>query len=278
MKKIILAVDIMQPDTAALDYACYLARLTRSRLVGVFLENLETGEIVTPRQLSGKLYMDAGISTALPENEAKRNACEQAIQQFKEGCAAREVSAVIHRDRGMPLEELVEESRFADLLVIPSGFEPQNAGSTGDFIQRIASKAECPVLISAPKFYIPKEIIFAYDGSKSAMLAIKHFTYLFPQLSDKPIHVVQTRKGGNYLHYQYKLKELMTLHYTDVTLLPLTGSGNEDDILFRYMLAKEHALLIMGAFGRSDISRLLRPSAADPVLRWLTIPVFIAHP
>lgn len=277
MKKIILAIDVMKPDTPALDYACYMARLTRSKLVGVFLENLETQEIITPRQIEGKVYAEASISTALPENELKRTACEKAIQQFREGCASRETEAAIHRDRSAPLEELTEESRFADLIIVPSDMALEDGKAAKAFAEETAAKAECPVLIAPARFYVPEEIIFAYDGRESSMAAIKHFTYLFPELSNKPVYVVQTRKAGNYLSYQYKLKEWMILHYKDVTLLPLTGDGNEEDMLSRYILDRENALLVIGAFGRSKLSRMLKPSKAHQVLQWLSVPVFTAH-
>src|SRR5579872_3425005 len=40
MHKILLALDAHQLKTNAIDFSCYLARLTRSRLTGVFLEDV----------------------------------------------------------------------------------------------------------------------------------------------------------------------------------------------------------------------------------------------
>ena len=42
MKKIILAVDAVNLNTHTIDFACYLAKLTRSKLTGIFLENMLT--------------------------------------------------------------------------------------------------------------------------------------------------------------------------------------------------------------------------------------------
>jgi hypothetical protein len=40
MKKLMIALDAEKPDQQSIAFGCYLARLTRSGLTGVFLENL----------------------------------------------------------------------------------------------------------------------------------------------------------------------------------------------------------------------------------------------
>jgi hypothetical protein len=44
MEKILLAIDAMKPDIKSLDFACYIANLTKSKVTGVFLENLVSTE------------------------------------------------------------------------------------------------------------------------------------------------------------------------------------------------------------------------------------------
>ena len=44
MEKILLAIDAINLDMPALDFACYLGRLTNSKITGVFLENLVADE------------------------------------------------------------------------------------------------------------------------------------------------------------------------------------------------------------------------------------------
>ncbi len=40
MEKILLALDAVNLNTNAIDFACFIAKLTHSRLTGVFLEGL----------------------------------------------------------------------------------------------------------------------------------------------------------------------------------------------------------------------------------------------
>ena len=44
MEKILLALDAQNISTPAIDFACYLARLTNSRLTGIFLEDVLSDE------------------------------------------------------------------------------------------------------------------------------------------------------------------------------------------------------------------------------------------
>ena len=44
MEKILLAIDAYNPDKNAIEFACYLGRLTKSKITGIFLENVTAGQ------------------------------------------------------------------------------------------------------------------------------------------------------------------------------------------------------------------------------------------
>jgi hypothetical protein len=44
MERILLAIDAVKINMPALDFACYLARLTNSKITEVFLENFVANE------------------------------------------------------------------------------------------------------------------------------------------------------------------------------------------------------------------------------------------
>ena len=56
--KILLAIDAINPDKNAMEFACYLGRLTKSKVTGVFLENLAAEEKPVLKQMLGMAYMD----------------------------------------------------------------------------------------------------------------------------------------------------------------------------------------------------------------------------
>ena len=54
MEKILLAMDALNLNMNAIDFACYVAKLTRSRLTGVFLEGLIEERPLVPAGEDGK--------------------------------------------------------------------------------------------------------------------------------------------------------------------------------------------------------------------------------
>src|SRR5690242_16715812 len=118
MEKILLAIDAVNPDSSALDFACYVGRLTQSKITGIFLENLVAEKI--PVLIGGGelSYLDWKIDHNSPDHDAKQKIIEKNITLFKDACENRSVEYKIHRDRNLPAHEIIAESRYADLLII----------------------------------------------------------------------------------------------------------------------------------------------------------------
>lgn len=248
MEKIILALDAEHVTAAAIDFSCYLARVTNSRLTGVFLEGI------------------------LPEYTNAN------IKVFRQCCEERGAEAHIHRDRGIPLDELVEESRFADLLVVDpeTSFEKRKAGASGKFVKDVLQEAECPVILAPYSFHSVDEIVFAYNGSASSVFAIKQFTYLFPQWRDKQVTIIDVKEeNDNAIEHQYKMKEWLKAHYTNVELKVLTGDPS--DQLFGQLIDKKNAIVVIGAYGRSMLSNFFQRSHAHLIVKTVNLPIFITH-
>ena len=58
MEKILLAIDAIKLNNTSLEFACYLARLTNSKITGVFLENLVAEERPIVNSMQGMNYGD----------------------------------------------------------------------------------------------------------------------------------------------------------------------------------------------------------------------------
>ena len=281
MEKILLAVEGNKQNTYAIDFACFLAKLTDSRLTAVFLEGDcdGSGPAVIPAEEPALLHLDGPeiAGCTLVRTTAGDPVLRQ-MHRFREACLSREVPARIHRDRGVPLEEMILESRFSDLIVIDpeTSFNRVGRGFAGHFIQEVLPAAECPVVVSPYQFDRMDEVIFAYDGSASSLFAIKQFTYLFPMFKNKKAVMVNVNKEeGSAMVEQFKMKEWLSAHYHDVNFVIL--NGNASDELFGYLLGKKNAILVLGAYGRGILSRFLKPSHASLLLRTLNLPIFIAH-
>jgi hypothetical protein len=58
------------------------------------------------------------------------------------------------------------------------------------YMKEILHSTECPILLLPERSDLPGSIVLAYDGTPSAVYAIKQFAYLFPELSDIPTYLV----------------------------------------------------------------------------------------
>lgn len=273
-----MATNAAELKVVVLDFACYIAKLTRSKLTGVFLENLQGETAPVMKRLYGMTYVETIVAGDIAENDTILKMSEQNIQLFKQACESKGVNYSIHRDRGVPVAEIIDESRFADLVIVDaelSFHEKQNGIPTG-FIKNLLEKSECPVVIAPSGFDNIEEILYAYDGTSASVFAIKQFNYLFPEFADKKITVLQVDENeGVPVTEKGKIGELLQSHYSSIGFNVLKGKARNE--LFNYLLGKKNTFVVMGAFGRNRLSDFFRHSTAELLLGTLNLPIFISH-
>lgn len=278
MKRILLAIDAVNPNVSTMEFACYLGRLTQSKLTGVFLEhNAQPLQPVAGAEQSNA-YMDWVLGPQPCEQQINPGHIEKSIFHFQQGCIQREVNYMFHRGHGLPAQQMISESRFADIIVTgaETSFNKHYEGCPTTFVRDLLKKAECPVIIAPENFEGVDEIIFTYNGTSSAMFAMKQFTYLFPELYNKNVHIVQINETGQWpAHDRSQLKIWLKQHYINFTFEAIKGEAGAE--LFSYILNRKNIFLVMGAYGRNFLSQFFYPSQADHLIQIVTQPIFIAH-
>jgi hypothetical protein len=212
------------------------------------------------------------------EHKAKMKLIEKNISSFKKECISGKVSYSLHRDHGVPASDLIEESRFADVLIVDAGtpFNKRSKGTLPKFVRDILKKSECPVIIAPENFEGIDEIVFTYDGSASSVFAIKQFTYLLPQFQNKKKSIIQVNESGQWNDQEKsKLHELLKEHHTNLHFEAM--KGEPDSKLFSYLFNKKKNFLVMGAYGRNALSMFFKHSHADIQIKTRLQPIFIAH-
>ncbi|WP_217605414.1 hypothetical protein [Chitinophaga sp. GbtcB8] len=277
MQKVLYVTDAVRFNKQSFDFACALCNINGAMLTGIFLENLDQDDSAwdvireTPFSV---LTQEAAVM------EKRKAYCEENIRYFNETCALRGISHHAHRNRGLPILEVVSESRYADLIIVDAAttFAETHHTVPSSFVKDLLKQSECPVVIAPDGFESIEEVIFTCDNSRAAMFAIKQFTYLFPQLHHRKAVLLNVSEPGKTLgEDKYKLKEWLKAHYNNIELVLLEDS-NVKARLLEYLLKQKKVFIVMGAYGRSTLSNLLSPSHAAPVVKLATQPVFIAHP
>lgn len=279
MEKILLAIDATNLNINSLDFACFLGRLTKSKITGVFLENRVAEEKPALKAMQGAAYKDWAVDENSDDHKAKMESIKKNIAFFGEGCINREVRYEVHQDRGVPSDDLIEESRFADAVIVDAetSFNKNFEGIPTEFIRVVLKKAECPVIIAPENFEAIDEIVFTYNGSSSSVFAIKQFTYLFPELKEKKVSIIQVNETGEWLDKdKNKFMEWLQNHYTDLHFEAL--KGETENVLFDHLFKRKNIFLVMGAYGRTTLSRFFKRSYADLLINTVTQPIFLAHP
>jgi len=278
MENILLAIDSSKLEISTLDFACYIAKLTHSGLTGIFLEDIPEKEKPVVKQLHGLPYVETVDAEQLPENIEKQRLCDQNIALFRQACQNRGVRCKVRLDRDDLMKKLVEESRFADLIILnaETSFEKRLEGTPTHFVRELLASAECPVVIAPLSFDSVEEILFTYDGSESSVFAIKQFAHLFPAFADKTITVLQVKEAGEpKAETDGKIGELLAAHYQGVQYKEI--AGDPKDQLFGYLIEKRGLFVVMGAYGRPLLSTLFRHSTAELLVKTINLPLFIAH-
>lgn len=276
METILVAVDPLNPNKKTLDFALYLARLTKSRISGIFLENTATDKLIQ-RDLHG--FPIAFADTEVARNKIAAGArIDEAISNFKNACSESGVCFVIHRNHGIPIEDVIVESRFSDMLIVDAAMTfDQNAKELPtQFVTNILKKAECPVIVAPEDFEELDEIVFCYNGAFDSIFAIKQFTHLFPQLQNKKLiilEVIEDKERKN--QQESSFTDWLKNHYSNFQYEIISGQVNH--MLFDFLFKRKNIFIVMGAYGRDALSTFFKRSTAEPLIKIITQPVFISH-
>ncbi|HEV8508308.1 MAG TPA: universal stress protein [Chitinophagaceae bacterium] len=274
MEKILLVIGENELNMPALDFACYLGRLTHSTITGIILESVQKPILTT----AGSTSIDGKVEEPSSNDTRQRSSIEATLSRFKRACENRSVHCTVHCDSGIPAEEIIYESRFADLIVVDAAtsFRRNFEGRPTEFVKDVLKDAECPVIIAPESFYGLSEIVFTYDGSKSSAFAIKQFAYLFPELDDKKVVLLQVNEEGEWTEDEkQRWTEWLINHYSVIDFQALKGGVN--DKLFDYLFGRKNCMVVLGAYGRNTVSRFFKTSHADRIIKTMTLPIFISH-
>lgn len=273
MERILLVQNATHPNNASLHFACKIAAMTSSRLTGLFIENLYY-TYIPAGTIDNPAYFAVEDTATVEKADI-----EQTIRIFNDTCARYAINADTSTDKGMPAEEVILESRFADLVIIDPAinFYNREEAIPSDFLKAILTNAECPVMLAPEEYDHLDEIIFCYDGSASSVFAIKQFTYLFPRLSGKKAMLLEVKHaaGLEFSETDSKMMEWLRLHYSHVYYNAL--KGDVEDELFAFLFLKKNMFVVMGAYGRSMFSKFFHKSHADLLIRAVDLPLFITH-
>ena len=278
MKKIIVALDAVTYNEYGLEYALGIAKRSGGMILGVFLHDMSYiySDIPSVFELVPVEY-----SHIIEKQHDDGEKLALNIKLFNERCKAEDVKHKAHFYDGTNIVDfLVKESVFADILILDEhmSFTHTTSNEVSNFITDVLEEAHCPVLIVPHKFLPVENVFLCYDGSPSSVFAIKMYSYLFPSWSQKITSLISFNEtSSNHLKSSENIKDLLLQHFPFLIIDVENNHETEADISKFFKENSANGFIVMGAYGRSAFSRLLKKSLADKIINEIKVPIFITH-
>lgn len=273
MKKLIIALDGQHFPQGAFDFVKNINLSSKVLLAGVFLSPIDYSKVLAFTGMEGVTLMPEWMVRNDDDVLVNKN-----INLFKEACTAEGIEYRIHKDTDlMAISSLIEETRFADALLISSDLFYENISTRQPnfYLEEVLKKAECPVMLVPEKYEEPGQVILTYDGSESSVFAIKQFAYVYPELAKKETVLLSITSHEDDLPEYSLISELVSRHFPNLKLQSLHLKHKKD--FTEWLSMKPNSFIVMGAFSRSLFSHLFRKSFASDVIHEIKMPIFISH-
>lgn len=278
MKKFLAVFDGYQFSSGTMKYGIQLAKRANAQLVGVFLDESSYRSFNIASVISKEPEPDKKIKALEEKDRQKR---EEAVRQFQAACGKAGISFVVHRNKGIAIQELIQETMFADLLIIDKyeSFSRRRQKPPTSFIRQLLASLQCPAIVVPSVYKALDKIVLLYDGQPSSTYAFRQFSYLLGDLEDVPVEVVTVKneeKATTRLPHNKLVREWMKKHFPKAEFTLLKGDP-EAKIASHLKSYGENELVVLGAYRRNEVSRWFRTSMADVLMKELDTPLFVAH-
>jgi len=265
MKKIIVLFNGINAPWHITTFALNIAKQNEAEIHALFLKD-ETAGYGFPSDIA-TVQQELSPKEEKPKNDTLE---EKNIQLFKTFCDDEKVKCSFEKE--VSLQKLIEVSSDADCIITDSRDDFRKYS-----LKDILAEVKCPIcLISANATKI-KTSILLYDGSDDALLAIKTYSNLFPKFCKKKAYLVTiNEKEKMKKKHRAAVSQKLEKRFSDLEVISLTGKL-EKKLLEFLDVHTENAMVVMGAYGRSSISLLFKPSLSNVVLNQTRTSLFITH-
>ncbi len=274
MKKILFVCDTDNFPSGAFKFIQSIHLRDKFLLTGAFFHS----ELVA----EPAVVEDCFANESVPANKtADIKSVKESIRLFVHKCKRASIHFSVHEESShFTIEDVVKESRFADLIVMSEElfFSDIIVSQPNKYMQQVLQRSECPVIIIPESYTSFKSIVAAYDGKRESMFALKQFCNLFPQFTLLPSTIIHWQKSGlcpGVPDRRY-LEEYATRHFS---ILHIENKQFKDIQSFNeWLCSTPDTLLIAGSFSNHGSINSMHESFIEKTIQQHKVPIFIAHP
>jgi nucleotide-binding universal stress UspA family protein len=279
IKSILVTLDGSEHSQTAARYAIWLAERLQATVVGLHVIDVVSieGSGAFLHDVSGSLGFEPYLDFSSKMREALQTRGTVLLEQFLAACAERGVRADTQLATGIIANEICEQARTADLVVLGHRGvnERFSTGLLGGTTESVTRKCPKPVLVCPMEFKAITRPLLAYDGSPRAASAMHEAAELVTALH-LPLTVLHVGKDDAAAQRIVdEARRYLATHRVEIELVTRAGYANE--AILEAMSDGGHDLLIVGAYGHSRIIEMVLGSTTEYVLRNATTPVFLCR-
>lgn len=284
VKQIIVGIDGSKDSFDAFKQSLDIAGKINCTLKAVFVIDIRKTQI--PIVYAGAAYDASFERIYIPPDPDLRSMYERMagdIRKFGENILKRceeeadkkgiPIMTVIKE--GYPAEQLYEESRSGDLLVVGQRGEnaPYKKGIVGSTTEDIARVAPRPVLVCPSYRQKMERVLFAYDRSRTAENALQFYVNTAKNLAKDFVMLVIGDVGED----DSLEKEMRYLKKHDIPVRILVREGNPIQAVIDVAEEIDTDIILVGAHGKNKIKDYILGSTTANLLRKSTVPVLIVY-
>jgi nucleotide-binding universal stress UspA family protein len=279
IKSILITLDGSEHSQAASQYGVWLAEQLQATAVGMHVVDVVSieGSGAFLHDVSGSLGFEPYLDFSSKMREALQERGRMLLEQFLSVCGERGVRADTQLATGIVANEICEQARTADLVVVGHrGLNEQfSTGLLGGTTESVTRKCPKPVLVSPLVFRPIARPLLAYDGSQRAAAAMHEAAELCSALK-LPLTVLNVCKddaASRKIHDE--ARRYLATHRIDAQYVTRAGHANE--VILEVIGEGNYDLLLIGAYGHSRIIEMVLGSTTEYVLRNAPPPVFLCR-
>ena len=273
--KILLGLDGSSYARAATEYACRIASEHHAAITGIAVIDLPGIERAAgPAPIGAQQY---AVRTEQRIIKQTREKAGEILRSFGEACQSREIDYVVHTDTGSPFREIIEESKFHDLIVIgqETFFRHDVKHESGDTLRRVLKHGLTAVFAVPDQFRKIRKVVVSYDNSVQAAKAVQMFLLLgiWNSCDITLLHVNSNLKRGN------DLLSRLSDYFESYGVTPerVCLRGKPEPTILSYVHENEVDLLVMGAYGSRGVADFFLGSVTKALIDKANIPLFLYH-
>jgi len=279
IKSILVTLDGSEHSQTAAQYALWLAERLQATAIGMHVVDVVSieGSGAFLHDVSGSLGFEPYLDFSSKMRDALQERGRVVLEQFLALCNERGVRADTQLVSGIVANEICEQARTADLVVVGHRGvnERFSTGLLGGTTESVTRKCTKPVLVCPIEFRPVLRPLLAYDGSQRAAAAMHEAAELAAALG-LPLTVLHVGKDDSAAaRVLDEARRYLATHRVEAEFIERPGYANEAILA---MLAEgQHDLLVIGAYGHSRIIEMVLGSTTEYVLRNAPVPVFLCR-